>query len=126
MGEKVIIAVVNMLTPLTLLGLGLLIWKTRPPFGDIFGYRTKQSQKSPEAWELAQAVFGRYCTLTYVALSALTLISGLLPIFIKLDEFWLSIFVLAVNFANVIALAVVIGITESIVKKQTEEGDKQN
>ena len=126
MGEKVIIAVVNMLTPLTLLGLGLLIWKTRPPFGDIFGYRTKQSQKSPEAWELAQAVFGRYCTLTYAVLSALTLISGLLPIFIKLDEFWLSIFVLAVNFANVIALAVVIGITESIVKKQTEEGDKQN
>ena len=126
MGEKVIIAVVNMLTPLTLLGLGLLIWKTRPPFGDIFGYRTKQSQKSPEAWELAQAVFGRYCTLTYAVLSALTLISGLLPIFVKLDEFWLSIFVLAVNFANVIALAVVIGITESIVKKQTEEGDKQN
>ena len=126
MGEKVIIALVNMLTPLTLLGLGLLIWKTRPPFGDIFGYRTKQSQKSPEAWELAQAVFGRYCTLTYAALSALTLITSLIPLFFKLDELGMSILVLAVNFANVIALAVVIGITESIVKKQTEEGDKQN
>lgn len=120
MGEKIIIAVVNMLTPLTLLGLGLLIWKTRPPFGDLFGYRTKQSQKSPEAWELAQAVFGRYCTLTYAVMSALTLIVGFVPMFIKLDELWLSIFVLAVNFANVIALAVVIGVTESTVKKHTE------
>lgn len=124
MGEMIIVAVVNMLTPLTLLGLGLVIWKTRPPFGDIFGYRTKQSQKSPEAWEIAQAVFGRYCTLTYAVLSALTLIVGFVPLFIKLDELWLSIFVLAVNFANVIALAVVIGVTESTVKKHTEGSDE--
>lgn len=121
MGETAIIAVVNMLTPLTLLGLGLVIWKTRPPFGDLFGYRTKQSQKSPEAWEIAQAVFGRYCTLTYAVLSTATLIASLIPVFFKIDELWVSIIFMIVNFVNVFALAVVIGVTESTVKKHTND-----
>ena len=117
MGETIIIAVVNMLTPLTLLGLGLVIWNTRPPFGDMFGYKSKQSLKSPEAWEIAQAVFGRYCTLTYAVLSALTLVVSLLPLFVKFDELGVSILVMAVNFVNVIAFAYVVGVTESTVKK---------
>ena len=123
MGETIIIAVVNMLTPLTLLGLGLVIWKTRPPFGDLFGYKSKQSLKSSEAWEIAQAVFGRYCTITYAVLSALTLIVSLLPLFVKFDELGVSILVMAVNFVNVIAFAPVIGVTESTVKKYTEGSD---
>ena len=124
MGEAIIVAVVNMLTPLTLLGLGLVIWKTRPPFGDMFGYRTKQSQKSPEAWEIAQAVFGKYCTLTYAVLSALTLISSLIPLFLKFDDLGMSILCMVINFVNVIAFAFVVGITESTIKKHTE-GDEQ-
>ena len=123
MGETIIIAVVNMLTPLTLLGLGLVIWKTRPPFGDMFGYKSKQSLKSPEAWEIAQAVFGRSCTLTYTVLSPLTLIASLLPLFVKFDELGVSILVMAVNFVDVIAFATVIGVTESTVKKYTEGSD---
>lgn len=124
MGETIIIAVVNMLTPLTLLGLGLVIWKTRPPFGDMFGYRTKQSQKSPEAWELAQAVFGRYCTLTYAVLSALTLISSLIPLFVRLDDLGRSILFMVINFVDVVALAFVIGVTESTVKKNTNNSSQ--
>ena len=123
MGETIIVAVVNMLTPLTLLGLGLLIWKTRPPFGDLFGYHSKQSQKSPEAWEIAQAVFGKYCTLTYAVLSPLTLIASLIPLFIDLDGWDMSVLVMAVNFVNVIAFAFVVGVTESAVKKYTEGGE---
>ena len=124
MGETIIIAVVNMLTPLTLLGLGLVIWKTRPPYRDLFGYKSKQSLKSPEAWEIAQAVFGRYCTLTYAVLSPLTLIASLLPLFVKFDELGVSILLMAVNFVNVIAFAPVIGVTESTVKKHTEGSDE--
>ena len=124
MGETIIIAVVNMLTPLTLLGLGLVIWKTRPPFGDMFGYKSKQSLKSPEAWEIAQTVFGRYCTLTYAVLSALTLFASLIPLFIDLDDLGMSILVMAVNFVNVIAFAPVIGVTESTVKKYTGGSDE--
>lgn len=116
MGEMVIIAVCNMLLPLTMLGLGLMIWKTRPPFGDMFGYRTKQSQKSPEAWELAQAVFGKLCTLTYAALCALTLIASVVPIIFGLDDV-LIIVTGIVNLVDFTAFFVVIAVTEKIVKK---------
>lgn len=118
MGEKVIIAVCNMLLPLTILGLGLMIWKTRPPFGDMFGYRTTQSQKSPEAWELAQALFGRYCTLTYAVLCALTFLASFAPIVFALDDLVVTWILTVTNLVNFIALFVVIGVTDSIVKKK--------
>lgn len=125
MGEKVIIAVCNMLTPLTMLGLGLLIWKTRPPFGDIFGYRTTQSQKSPEAWALAQALFGRYCTLSFAVLSALTLIASLVTIIFTLGELAGMWIFTVVNMVNFIAVFVVIGVTDHTVKKLTADTEEE-
>lgn len=117
MGEKVIIAVCNMLLPLTMLGLGLMIWKTRPPFGDRFGYRTKQSQKSPEAWDMAQVLFGKYCTLTYAVLCALTLIAGVIPLAFKVDDIVTAWIVTAVNIVDFIAVFIVVGVTDSKVKR---------
>lgn len=117
MGEKVIIAVCDMLLPLTMLGLGMMIWKTRPPYRDIFGYRTTQSEKSPEAWELAQALFGKHCTLTYAVLCGLTLIAGVIPMFFRIDELAESWIVTIVNLVNVIALFAVIIIVDHTVKK---------
>ena len=117
MGDKIIIAVCNMLLPLTILGLGLMVWKTHPPFGDLFGYRTTQSQKSPEAWELAQALFGRNCTLTYAVLCALTLIASIVPIIFNLDDLVVMWILTVANLVDFIALFVVIGVTDSTVKK---------
>lgn len=124
MGEKVIIAVCNMLTPLTMLGLGLLIWKTRPPYRDIFGYRTTQSQKSPEAWALAQALFGKYCTLSFAVLSALTLIASVLPIVFSFDELAEMWIFTVVNLVDFISVFIVIGVTDHTVKKLTADTEK--
>lgn len=124
MGEKIIIAVCNMLTPLTMLGLGLLIWKTHPPYRDIFGYRTTQSQKSPEAWALAQALFGRYCTLSFAVLSALTLIASVVPIIFTLDELAGMWIFTVVNMVNFISVFVVIGVTDHTVKKLTADREE--
>lgn len=124
MGEKVIIAVCNMLLPLTMLGLGLMIWKTRPPYGDIFGYRTTQSQKNPEAWALAQALFGKYCTRTYLILSGLTLIASIVPIIFKLDELAGMWMFTVVNIVNFISVFVVIGVTDHTVKKLTADAEE--
>lgn len=106
-----------MFLPLTILGLGLMVWKTHPPFGDMFGYRTTQSQKSPEAWNMAQALFGKSCTLTYAVLSFITLISSLVPIFFKVDETAVDWIFTAVNIVNFVTLFVLIFITDSKVKK---------
>ena len=124
MGEKIIIAVCNMLTPLTMLGLGLLIWKTRPPYQDIFGYRTTQSQKSPEAWALAQVFFGKYCTLSFAVLSALTLIASVVSIIVKHSELVGMWIFTVVNMVNFIAVFVVIGVTDHTVKKLTPDIEK--
>lgn len=124
MGEKILVAVCNMFLPLTILGLGLMVWKTHPPFGDIFGYRTTQSQKSPEAWDMAQALFGKSCTLTYAVLSFFTLIAGLVPIFFKVDEMTTTWIVTVANTVDFAALFVVIFITERKVKTYFNEGDR--
>lgn len=110
--------------PLTLMGLGLMVWKTHPPFGDMFGYRTTQSQKSPEAWDMAQALFGKSCTLTYAVLSFLTLIAGLAPIFFKVDEMAADWIFTAVNIVNFVTLFVLIFITDSKVKKYSAGNDE--
>lgn len=125
MGEMVIIAVCNMFLPLTMLGLGLVVWKTRPPFGDLLGYRTTQSLKSPEAWALAQALFGKGCTLTYAVLCALTLIAGFVPIIFKLDDA-LGIITMIVNLVDFLALFVVIFATERKVKKLCGDDGKNS
>lgn len=124
MGENIIIALCNMFMPLTLMGLGLMVWKTHPPFGDMFGYRTTQSQKSPEAWDMAQALFGKSCTLTYAVLSFLTLIAGLAPIFFKVDEMAADWIFTAVNIVNFVTLFVLIFITDSKVKKYSAGNDE--
>lgn len=124
MGEKVIIAVCNMLLPLTMLGLGLMVRKTRPPFGDLFGYRTTQSLKSPESWKLAQALFGKYCTRTYLILCGLTLIASVLPIVCSLDELAEMWIFTVVNLVDFISVFVVIGVTDHTVKKLLEEREE--
>lgn len=121
MGERIICAFVNMLLPLTLLGLGLMIWLTKPSYGDAFGYRTTWSLKSKETWTLAQELFGRICTRVYAVLSFFTLISGVIPIILKADEIALSIVVMAVNLADFIALFVIIGIVDEKVKRRFDK-----
>ncbi len=126
MGEAVIIVVCNMLLPLTMLGLGLMIWLTKPGYGDAFGYRTTWSLKSKETWERAQRLFGRICTAAYAALSFLTLISGLIPVIVRADKYVLGIVTGAASFVDFIALFVVIGVTDGIVKREFNKDGEPN
>lgn len=124
MGENIILAVCNMFLPLTILGLGLMVWKTHPPYGDIFGYRTTQSLKSPEAWVMAQALFGRFCTLTYAVLSGATLIASVVPLLFKTDDMVMMWIVTIVNTVDFLSLFVVIGVVDHTVKKLCPDNKK--
>lgn len=123
MGDNVILAVCNMLLPLTMLGLGLMIWLTKPGYGDIFGYRTTVSLKNPQTWSRAQGLFGKICTITYAALSFLTLIAGIVPIILKFDKYTSGLISAIVNCVSFVAVFVVIGVTDGIVKKEFKRGD---
>lgn len=122
MVDNVIIAVVNMLLPLTMLGLGLMIWLTKPGYGDALGYRTTWSLKSKETWERAQGLFGRLCTITYAVISFISLIAGLVPIIWRLD---ISVIIACVlNLVQFFSVFVVIGVTDGIVKREFDKDGK--
>lgn len=116
MGDNVIIAVVDMLLPLTMLGLGLMIWLTKPGYGDMFGYRTTWSLKSKETWERAQGLFGKICTITYAVISFISLIAGIVPIIWKSDIS--GIIVCALYLVQFFSVFVVIGVTDGIVARE--------
>lgn len=121
MGENIIIAVCDMFLPLTMLGLGLMIRLTKPGYGDAFGYRTTWSLKSKETWVRAQGLFGSICTKVYAVLSFLTLLSGVMIGIADADDLALTIAVNSVNLVNFIALFVIIGITDGIVKREFDK-----
>lgn len=121
MGEDIITAVCDMLLPLTMLGLGLIVWLTKPGYGDAFGYRTTWSLKSKETWTRAQGLFGSICTKSYAVLSFLTLLSGVLIIITDTDDIAPVIVVNAVNLVNFIALFVIIGVTDGIIKREFDK-----
>ena len=115
MGDNVIIAVCNMLLPLTMLGLGLVVWLTKPGYGDIFGYRTTWSLKSKETWECAQFMFGKICTIAYAVISVISLICGIIPIIWKADIGIITCVLYLVQFVSVF---VIIGVTDGIVARE--------
>lgn len=121
MNDNVIFAVVNMFLPLTVLGMGLMIWRTRPGYRDLFGYHTTWAEKSEEAWDFAQELFGRLCTKTFVVASALTLVAGLIPVIARLDESWGTIICGVVSFADMVLMFVIIFIVEGKLKKNFDK-----
>ena len=126
MGDLVIMLVVGLLLPITMLGMGLLIWKTRPPFNDLFGYRTTYSQKNERLWDMGQELFGKYCTVTYTVILILSVLCGLLPIVFDIDHSIGQIINAAMNLVQFFALFAVIGVTDRKLKKAMKESDNEN
>lgn len=121
MGDNVIIAVCNMLLPLTMLGLGLMIRLTKPGYGDAFGYRTTWSLKSKETWERAQGLFGGLCTKVYAVISFVSLICGIIPIVGGFDKDVSGIIACILNLVQFISVFVIIGVTDGIVKREFDK-----
>lgn len=120
MGENIIIAACNMLLPLTMLGLGLLIWLTKPGYGDAFGYRTAWSLKSKETWAFAQEVFGGLCTKVYAVISFVSLLCGIIPIIGGFDDVS-GIIACILGLVQFVSVFVIIGITDGMIKRRFDE-----
>lgn len=121
MNDNMVTAVVNMFLPLTMLGMGLMIWRTKPGYRDLFGYRTTWAGKSEEAWDFAQELFGRLCTKSFAIASFLTLVAGLIPVIARLDESWGTIICVVVSFADTILMFVIIFIVEEKLKRNFDK-----
>lgn len=129
MGENVILCVCNMLVPITMLILGLVIWKTMPGYGDLIGYRTTYSLKNETLWNIAQYCFGKSCTITFAVMSFLSLLASLVLIFFEVDKEILGIISVFVTLIQSVALFVVIFITEhklKVIDKQNAQNQKKS
>ncbi len=123
MGDLVIMLAAGLLLPITMLIMGLLIWKTRPPFNDITGYRTTYSRKNERLWNMGQELFGKYCTITYAVILGLSLISGLIPIVFSIDRYTAGIINAGMYLVQFVSVFAVIGVTEGKLKR-AEGGDE--
>lgn len=121
MGDLVIMLVVGLLLPLTMLGLGLLIWKTHPPFNDITGYRTTWSQKNERLWNMGQELFGRYCTITYTVILVLSILCGVIPIALRMDRYTAGLINASMYLVQFVSVFAVIGVTDSKLKRSFKE-----
>ncbi len=64
--------------PVTLIPLGLVLWRHPPRINGLYGYRTRRSMRSTEMWREAQPYAGRMLALagmTGLALAALVHLS---------------------------------------------------
>lgn len=60
MGFWIFMLIMDLLTPLLVLGFGSLFLKRAPKeINSVYGYRTTMSMKNKDTWQFAQACFGR-------------------------------------------------------------------
>ena len=116
-GELVIMMIVGLSLPVTMLGLGLLIWKTHPPYKDMFGYNSTYSQKNERLWNMGQELFGRYCTVTYSVMIVLSVICGLVPIIFDINVYIGQLINMIIQLVQFLSVFAVIGVTDGKLKK---------
>ena len=126
--ELVILMVVGLMLPLTMLGMGLLIWKTKPPYKDMFGYNTTYSQKNERLWDMGQELFGRYCTITYSVITVLSILCGLIPIVFDINFYIGELIEMIIYLVQFFSVFAVIGVTDGKLKRalKKEETEKQD
>lgn len=54
MNDNIVYLMSYIPTPLIFLIAGLMVWRFPPRYGETYGYRTKLSQSSEQAWDFAQ------------------------------------------------------------------------
>lgn len=112
-------------TPLIIMALGFTMWKKPPKFGEQVGYRTKLSQRSEQAWNYAQVVYGKLSAIVFAVISGATLLLNIYALIRNFDDIT-GMIALLIQCAVVIgALFVLIGIVEHRLKMYFGgDGDK--
>ncbi len=109
--------------PIIIMAFALSMKRCPPNFGEN-GYNTKRSRKSEEAWEFAQTAYGRYASIVFAVMSALTLAAGLTAIFLNFGETAGFVTFLAVTLAQVAVLFITIAVIERQLKEKFDEDGK--
>lgn len=117
MNYNVLYLLSELIAPLIVLAISALMWKNPPRKNGAIGYKTPRSESSEEAWNFAQVYWARLSTYIFAAFTALTVIVGLVGIFVNFgDKLGFAVFI-AQNVVLVVLLIVTIVSTEKKLHK---------
>ena len=111
-------------TPVIIMIVAISIWRCPPKQSENFGYRTRRSQLSEEAWNAAQILYGKYAAIMFAVTSAATVIAGLIIVIIDPDEDTSFVLFLVITAAQVGVLMAVIAMVEHKLKILFDENGK--
>ncbi len=78
MSANMVYLLLEISAPLVVVVYGLYLQKKPPKFKSVFlGYCTLRAMSSEAAWYAAQRIFGKYVTVTFSALFALSFLTGI-------------------------------------------------
>lgn len=117
MSDNIVYLMSYIPTPLIFLIAGLMVWRFPPRYGETYGYRTKLSQSSEQAWDFAQVFWGRMAVITSIPVFVLSMAAGVLQVILNADENIGLIFCCAVLVLQLGPIIVSIGATESALKR---------
>lgn len=124
MNYNVLYLLSELAAPVIVLVISAVMWKKPPRFGEQIGYRTRSSQSSEDAWNFAQVYWARLSTYIFAAFTALTVIVGLVGIFVNFDDkIGFAVFI-AQNVVLVALLIVTIVSTEKKLHKFFDGNEK--
>lgn len=126
MNDNILYLISEIPTPVIILIVAISILRYPPKRNENFGYRTRRSQLSEEAWNTAQALYGKYASIMFAITSAATVITGIIIVIINLDEVTSLALFLVITAVQVGVLMVVIVMVEHKLKVLFDENGKPN
>lgn len=111
-------------TPVIIMIVAISVWRCPPKRSENFGYRTRRSQLSEEAWNAAQILYGKYASIMFAITSAATVIAGIIIVIINPDEDTSLALFLVITAVQVGVLMVVIAMVEHDLKTLFDENGK--
>ncbi len=118
MGEYIVLLICELLCPLTMLLIGLFIWRFPAEYRSMFGYHTTAAERSPEAWAAAQGYFGIRMVIAQIPIIVIMVVSWVIScVILKLSEDAVAAIAMVLTAVPVIVVFVVAGMTEKMLKR---------
>ncbi len=117
MGEYVVLLICELLCPLTMLLIGLFIWRFPAEYKSMFGYHSTAAERSPEAWAAAQVYFGIRMVIAQIPVIVIMVVSWVITcVVMKLSEDAVAAVAMVLTAIPIIVVFIVVGMTERMLK----------
>ena len=118
MGEYVVLLICELLCPLTMLLIGVFLWRFPAEYKSMFGYHTAAAERSPEAWAAAQGYFGIRMVIAQIPVIIIMVVTWVIScVIMKLGEDAVAAIAMVLTAVPIVVVFIVVGMTERMLKK---------